>query len=82
MIEKICITDESIIEQVRSLLPVADNVKNGLLPSNMWMMKSISILPGGSATISPVKGLVIVLTPNLSHGQPLIALVGDTPFER
>ena len=82
MIEKVSITNESVIEQVRSHLPVADNVKNGLLSSNMWMMKSISILPGGSATISPVKGVVIVLTPNLSYGKPLIALVGDTTFER
>ena len=86
MIEKITLAEaiesESIIEQVRSHLPVADNVRNGLLPSNMWMMKSISIPPGGSVTISHVKGVVIVLNPNLGYGKPLVALVGDTEFDR
>lgn len=82
MIEKITIEDESVIEQIRSNLPVADSEKHGLLPSDLWMMKNISIPPGSSVTISPVKGLVLILNPNLGYGKPLVALVGDTEFDR
>lgn len=38
--------------------------------------------PGGSVTISHVKGVVIVLNPNLVYGKPMVALVGDTEFDR
>ena len=76
------ITDAAVIEQIRTGLPEADGEKKGLLPDGLWMMKSLSIPASGTATISPVKGLFIMLTNNLSYGKPLLAMVGDTEFER
>lgn len=78
-IEKINITDASVIEEVRNVMPTATNEKKGLLSSDNKIMGGLLLSPASISNIHPddyylytregiVMGITGPITPNWTFG--------------
>lgn len=85
MIEKVLITDSTVIEQIRSTMPVATQTNKGLFSNsffNSMNSKKVEIKPGETISLQDVCGLVIVTNKYVNDGMPVAYIVGNSAIEK
>lgn len=85
MIEKVLITDPTVIEQIRSTMPVATQTNKGLFSNsffNSMNSKKVEIKPGETISLQDVCGLVIVTNKYINDGMPVAYIVGNSAIEK